>query len=106
MTRPVVLGAVVDAQTRCVHYRGPLDIVAIRFACCGGWYPCLHCHDEVADHAIRPWPLDARDEQAVLCGACGATLAIGTYLRVEQCPYCAAPFNPGCALHHCVYFRM
>ena len=36
-----VLGATVDDQTRCVHYAGPLDIVAIRFHCCGEFYPCL-----------------------------------------------------------------
>ncbi|MFB7250863.1 CHY zinc finger protein [Microbacterium sp. NPDC056234] len=106
MTRPEVRGAVVDGQTRCVHYRSALDIVAIRFACCDEWYPCLRCHDEVSEHGIRPWPVEARDEQAVLCGVCGSTLSIGAYLVAQACPRCAAPFNPGCALHHSVYFEL
>ena len=106
MMRPVVRGAVVDAQTRCAHYRGPLDVVAIRFACCGEWYPCLRCHEEAVDHGILPWPRDQRDEQAVLCGVCGSTLTIAAYLTATGCPQCAAPFNPGCALHHPVYFEM
>jgi uncharacterized CHY-type Zn-finger protein len=32
---PVVHGPTVDAQTRCVHYRTDLDIIALRFAFCG-----------------------------------------------------------------------
>ena len=106
MMRPVVRGSMVDEQTRCVHYRSPLDVVAIRFACCDDWYPCLRCHDEAVDHAIRAWPIDARDEHAVLCGECRSTLSIGTYLAAQACPQCAAPFNPGCVLHHPVYFEM
>lgn len=102
--RPLVRGAVVDDETRCVHYRGPLDVVAIRFACCGDWYPCLHCHEEAAGHGIRPWPPDARQERAVLCGACGRTLRIDEYLTTDGCPHCEVPFNPGCALHHPIYF--
>ena len=104
MTAPVVRGAVVDAQTRCVHYRGPLDVIAIRFACCDRWYPCLRCHEEEADHGIRAWPVSARSERAVLCGVCGHTMTIESYLDADACPQCAAGFNPGCALHHPVYF--
>src|SRR6218665_1916265 len=72
--RPPVLGPVVDAHTRCVHYRTELDIIAIRFACCGDYYPCHLCHEEAAGHASRPWPIGARDTKAVLCGACGTEL--------------------------------
>jgi uncharacterized CHY-type Zn-finger protein len=28
----VVLGKTVDDHTRCVHYRGPTDVIAIKFA--------------------------------------------------------------------------
>ena len=97
-------GTLVDAETRCVHYSGVLDVIAIRFACCGDWYPCLHCHADAVDHSVRPWPVDARDEHAVLCGVCERTLSIDEYLMAERCPGCAAGFNPGCSLHHPVYF--
>lgn len=102
--RPAVRGRVVDAQTRCVHYRTELDIVAIRFACCGEYYPCHLCHEETAGHAARQWPGDARDTKAVLCGTCGTELSIAEYLAVTSCPRCSSAFNPRCALHEHLYF--
>jgi uncharacterized CHY-type Zn-finger protein len=39
-----VLGGVVDDQTRCVHYHGPTDVIAMRFKCCDAYFPCLRCH--------------------------------------------------------------
>jgi uncharacterized CHY-type Zn-finger protein len=102
--RPVVLGPTVDEQTRCIHYRTPLDIIAIRFACCGRHYPCHLCHDQTADHPSRPWPSGADDERAVLCGACWTELTITQYVGAGSCPACAAPFNPRCARHHSIYF--
>lgn len=104
--RPHVRGAVIDDETRCAHYAGPRDIVAMRFFCCDEWYPCLHCHDEAVGHVIRPWPAERRDAHAVLCGACGRTMRIDEYLPAVACPGCAAEFNPGCALHHHVYFEL
>lgn len=41
-----VYGAVVDAQTRCAHYATALDVIAIRFFCCGQYFPCHLCHQE------------------------------------------------------------
>ena len=105
-SRPPVLGRVVDRQTRCVHYRTELDIVAIRFACCGEYYPCHLCHSEVAGHESVQWPIDARSTRAVLCGACGTELAIAEYLEAAECPSCASRFNPGCALHAHLYFEV
>lgn len=102
---PVVHGPTVDAQTRCIHYRTPLDVIALRFACCGEYYPCHLCHEETAVHASRPWPASSRHERAVLCGVCWSELTIAQYLQAEDCPYCAAAFNPGCALHHELYFE-
>ncbi|AGP30329.1 hypothetical protein A606_03380 [Corynebacterium terpenotabidum Y-11] len=99
----------------CVHWHSPLDVVAIRFHCCGRTYPCLHCHDEAENHPVSPWPTSTatqRAEQAVLCRSCGEWLSIGEYLAVygraavaPACPHCAASFNPGCALHTGIYFR-
>lgn len=105
-TPPPVLGPVVDAQTRCVHYRTELDVIAIRFACCGDYYPCHLCHAEAAGHDSSPWPIEARDVRAVLCGMCGGELTIAEYLEVTACPSCAARFNPGCALHAHLYFEL
>ena len=98
-TRPRVLGPVVDEMTRCVHYRTEVDIVAIRFACCGEYYPCHLCHSETAGHPARVWTLAEHDRRGVLCGACGTELRIRDYLAVTACPHCRAPFNERCALH-------
>ncbi|RXZ49808.1 CHY zinc finger protein [Agromyces binzhouensis] len=103
--RPRVLGAVVDDETRCVHYRTDVDIVAIRFACCGEYYPCHLCHEEAAGHPARQWPIAERDAHAILCGACGAELPIASYLGVDACPECGAAFNPRCRLHAHLYFE-
>ena len=104
--RPPVLGAVVDDMTRCVHYRTPVDIVAIRFFCCGDYYPCHLCHEETAGHPARPWPIARRDAEAVLCGACGAELPISEYLGASGCRRCGAAFNERCALHAHLYFEV
>ncbi|KAB1648451.1 hypothetical protein F8O04_10885 [Pseudoclavibacter endophyticus] len=99
-------GPVVDNETRCIHYRSPLDVVAIRFRCCGEYFPCLHCHAEMRDHRIERWRADEVGERAVLCGVCGHELTIAEYVDASSCPRCAAPFNPGCSLHHEVYFTL
>ena len=104
--RPRVLGPVVDHETRCIHYRTPLDVIAIEFACCREFYPCHLCHAETADHDAVPWPIGSRDEQAILCGVCGHRLTITDYLGADACPACAAVFNPGCKLHAHVYFEV
>lgn len=100
-----VRGVEVDGETRCAHYSTERDVVAIKFACCGTYYPCYRCHEETADHDIERWPLGRRDEPAVLCGACGAELAVQEYVGVESCPECATAFNPACSEHYGVYFE-
>lgn len=106
MSRPRVLGQVVDGQTRCAHYRTVLDIIAIRFFCCDEYYPCHRCHDEVpGQHPAIPWPPELHDARALLCGACGAQLTIAEYLGTPDCPGCGARFNPGCKLHAGLYFQ-
>jgi uncharacterized CHY-type Zn-finger protein len=104
--RKPVHGLDVDAQTRCAHWRSPLDIVAIRIKCCGVYYACKDCHEALAGHPIEVWPPDEWDRLAVMCGACGAELAIAAYLASsDACPACHAPFNPGCRLHRRFYFE-
>jgi uncharacterized CHY-type Zn-finger protein len=102
---PRVLGPVVDDMTRCVHYNTPVDIVAIKFACCGEYYPCHLCHQETAGHDAQQWGLDERDQKAVLCGACGTELTIAAYLATDECPTCRSPFNERCRLHVHLYFE-
>jgi uncharacterized CHY-type Zn-finger protein len=104
--RPVVHGAAVDAQTRCVHWNSPLDIVAIQFRCCWQFYPCYQCHAEDAGHPITRWPRNEWDAPGILCGACGTRLTIDRYVATTSCPSCAAPFNPGCSLHDHLYFEV
>jgi uncharacterized CHY-type Zn-finger protein len=104
--RPEVRGLDLDSETRCAHWRTPLDIIAIKMRCCGVYYACRDCHDALADHPARVWPRSAWDEAAVLCGACGAELSVNAYLACHnRCPSCAAAFNPGCKLHHHLYFE-
>jgi len=100
----VVLGKTVDGQTRCVHYSGPTDVVAIKFKCCGSYYPCFQCHRECADHHAQQWPCSEWSEKAILCGVCKTEHTIRTYLGVHSCPQCNAAFNEGCRLHRHLYF--
>ena len=102
-----VYGVDVDAATRCAHYHGPQDVVALKFKCCQRWYPCRECHDECERHPATVWPLAERDARAVLCGVCGWRLTIAEYLRCEAASTrCGAAFNPGCANHYHLYFEM
>ncbi|HYL61434.1 MAG TPA: CHY zinc finger protein [Candidatus Methylomirabilis sp.] len=102
---PNVLGLHLDAQTRCLHYHGPTDIVAIQMKCCGLFYACKDCHIALADHPIAVWPESEWHHEAILCGACRATLTISAYLHSNsRCPACHAHFNPACRNHHHFYF--
>jgi uncharacterized CHY-type Zn-finger protein len=101
----LVHGKTVDDQTRCVHYSGPTDIIAIKFNCCRVYYPCFQCHRECADHESRQWPADEWDEKAILCGVCRSELSVRTYLGTLSCPHCSAEFNEGCRLHRHLYFQ-
>jgi uncharacterized CHY-type Zn-finger protein len=104
--RPRVHGIDVDPQTRCRHYHGPTDIIAIKMKCCGEYYACKDCHEELAHHAIEVWPRAEWTTPAILCGNCGRELTIEKYLASNAtCPHCAAAFNPRCANHYHFYFE-
>lgn len=101
----VVRGVDVGPETRCAHYDGERDVIALRFGCCETFSPCHACHEAVADHPAEPWPSERFDEPAVICGACGTTLSAATYLAADHsCPACDAAFNPGCRAHYDSYF--
>ena len=104
---PEVRGVDLDPETRCAHYRSPVDIVAIKMKCCGIYYACKDCHIALAGHSIAVWPRDEWDERAILCGACGTEMTIREYLECEsRCPKCSAAFNPACRNHYHFYFEM
>lgn len=101
-----VHGVDVDAETRCAHYHSELDIIAIRFRCCGRWFPCHACHAASTEHEPLVWSIDERDTQAILCGGCGHQLTIAAYLASgSRCPSCRRSFNPGCTRHSHLYFE-
>lgn len=101
-----VYGVYIDPQSRCAHWNSPLDIVALRFACCGDWYSCYDCHAELAEHEPQVWPRSRFDELAAMCGACGHKLSVSEYTSGDPaCPACGAAFNPGCAKHYHLYFE-
>ncbi len=104
---PEVRGRPVDDETRCAHWSSRLDIVAFRFPCCKGWWPCRSCHDDAVDHDTEVWGTDQRDVEAVRCGACSRTLTIDAYVSSNHaCPRCGAAFNPGCQDHWPAYFEV
>jgi uncharacterized CHY-type Zn-finger protein len=100
-----VKGKIVDNQTRCVHYRSDLDIIAIKFKCCNEYYPCFSCHEEEAGHEPQTWKKEEFDTLAILCGVCEHELTINEYLKSDAiCPNCQAAFNPKCSIHYHLYF--
>ncbi len=110
MTRNIhgeeVFGVDIGPETRCKHWHGETDIIALRFKCCGRWYPCFDCHREIAGHPAEVWPKVEYDEIAVLCGGCGGKLTVSEYLACGSiCPGCKAHFNPGCGKHYHLYFE-
>ena len=101
----MIRGIKLDPQSRCEHYHGPTDIVAIKMKCCGDYYACKDCHEALADHPIVVWPVAEWNEKAVLCGECGFELTIDQYMRCDfRCPACNAGFNPRCQNHYHCYF--
>ena len=101
-----VRGVGVDGETRCAHWASDRDVIAIRAPCCGRYYPCAACHDELTDHPLSPIPAAEFDESGVLCGACESALTVREYLDADHtCPRCGAAFNPGCAAHYDRYFE-
>lgn len=99
-------GKPIDDQTRCVHYHSPLDIIAIKFKCCGEYYPCYCCHEEGTDHPVEVWKKNEHNTKAIFCGVCNKEITIEQYLNSNNlCPFCNSKFNPKCTNHHHMYFE-
>ena len=104
---PEVRGRNLDPQTRCLHYHGRTDIIAIKMKCCATYYACKDCHAALADHPLEPWPQSEWHTQAILCGSCRSELTISEYLQCNsRCPQCHSAFNPRCCHHHHFYFAL
>jgi uncharacterized CHY-type Zn-finger protein len=102
-----VRGVDIDPETRCAHWHSPLDIVAIKFKCCAGWYACYDCHLALAEHEPAVWSREEFNESAILCGACKSQLTVSEYLGCDsRCPNCGVGFNPGCAKHYNLYLAI
>ena len=101
----IIQGKPVDDNTRCVHYHSVLDIIAIKFKCCGEYYPCYKCHEETAGHDPMSWQKDEWETKAILCGVCKHELTIEQYVQSgNQCVFCKSPFNANCSKHYHLYF--
>lgn len=105
---PAVNGLEIGDHPGCAHWHSPLDIVALKFKCCGDYYACYECHRAVAGHAPVRWPAPDFDTQkAVMCRACKHEMTINTYMAANSaCPACKASFNPNCAKHWVLYFEL
>lgn len=104
----IVKGKTIDAETRCVHWHSDLDIIALKFKCCGEYYPCHECHEETAGHPPERYSIADPAESrlpVVLCGKCGNEMTFHEYVKDVKCIACAAQFNPGCKLHYELYFE-
>lgn len=100
-----IIGAI-DSQTRCEHYGGNNDRIAIKFYCCNHYYSCYKCHEQYGCGAIKVWPHEKLHQKAILCGNCETELTINEYLASGyRCPSCGAAFNPGCSIHYHLYFE-
>ncbi|WP_080872294.1 CHY zinc finger protein [Oceanobacillus timonensis] len=97
-------GAVIDNQTRCTHYHQLHDIIAIKFKCCGKYYPCYQCHQEFENHNIAVWGKHEFDTLAIVCGVCKTEHTINQYLNTNTCLHCKSLFNEGCQNHYHLYF--
>ncbi|GKU80819.1 CHY zinc finger protein [Niallia sp. NCCP-28] len=100
-----IFGFPVDKETRCIHYHGEVDVIAIKFFCCNHYYPCYKCHEEEANHPIKRWPKQRFDEKAILCGVCKMEHTINAYKNMKVCSNCGAKFNDRCELHYPLYFE-
>jgi len=104
---PQVFGVSVTLLTQCVHWSSPLDIIAIKHACCNKFYACISCHNASETHKPDVWSRSQQSEKAVLCGNCKHVLAVDEYMQSgSTCTKCGSAFNPGCKGHWGMYFEL
>ncbi|CDO96523.1 unnamed protein product [Kluyveromyces dobzhanskii CBS 2104] len=104
MPSPQLFGRLVDDQSRCEHWHGPLDVIALRFKCCNKYYACHQCHQELESHTPIRYSITEKSVPLIACGVCRLEMSFADYSRTLQCPKCSSQFNPGCKLHYDMYF--
>lgn len=105
-----IKGKIVDSETRCEHWNGVNDIIALKLKCCPEYYyPCIQCHNELTTHPVQKFDLTVNsDIKCIMCGHCGKELTFKEYLSFSNplsCPCCKHPFNENCRLHYHYYFE-
>lgn len=106
---PLICGKLVDNQSRCEHWKSPLDVISLKLKCCPGkYYACFDCHSELNDsnHTVVRYDILMDSEvNVVICGVCNHEMTFGQYNNENLCcPNCSAKFNPLCKLHYNYYF--
>ncbi|BAP72907.1 helper of Tim protein 13 [Kluyveromyces marxianus] len=101
---PTIHGKLVDKQSRCEHWHGPLDVIALKLKCCNKYYACYECHNELESHPISKYNIAEPHVNLIVCGVCNHEMSFDSYASELKCPRCSAPFNPGCKLHYDMYF--
>ncbi|RKP06574.1 zinc-ribbon-domain-containing protein, partial [Thamnocephalis sphaerospora] len=87
----------------CKHYqRG----VKLKASCCGRWFTCRFCHDDVCDHTIV-----RRETKLMMCMRCQLVQPAAQYCVGEECRARVASYycetcklwddNPGRSIYHC-----
>lgn len=103
----MVKGNLVDDHNRCTHYHSSLDVIAIKFKCCGEYYSCFYCHEETATHSAEKWTKSELNTKSILCGMCRGEMSFIEYKSSgHQCLFCNAAFNPKCKNHDHLYFEV
>lgn len=87
----------------CKHYQRNIKLQA---ACCGRWFPCRFCHDEISDHNIV-----RRETKLMMCMACFTVQRAGKTCCNSNCQKPAARYYcdvcklwddaPGKGIYHC-----
>lgn len=102
-----LFGQLLDKNTRCLHYHSEIDIIAIKFKCCGYYFSCFKCHDLFRNYSINH-PVEKFSKldygKVVLCGNCYSELTFDDYSKNHRCTICNSQFNPKCSLHYGLYF--
>ena len=104
MEKAQIYGKLVDKESRCEHWHGPLDVIALRFKCCNRYYACYECHQELVPHVTERYNINDETVPLVICGVCKLEMSFAAYGDSLQCPNCRSQFNPGCKLHYDMYF--
>lgn len=102
-----VFGSIYDNETRCTHWHTDKDIIALKFACCGKYWPCYQCHNSCMEGPLRKYAVVESAVKVVLCGSCAEEMTFQEYIDCDYaCKKCHGEFNPGCKLHYGIYFDL